>query len=195
MPKNDKWIVYQKYSEILDGIFTYQDQQVELREMCLKIMLGTFGLVGGLLFIKVDVSSQALLILSAIFPFLSLFIVSVNLVVDLIYKERLKLAFVSEALRLEAQYHWLPKFHISLINKNNRNNIAASGQIIYYLGSAGLLMLMSAIALSIDPIFSSILSKFIIFLTYLCLYIVYQFFMSKLVKKTKVILEILENGQ
>ncbi len=193
MAKENRLLIYEKYSEILDAVFTYQDQQVDLREMCLKIMLGTFALVGGLLFIKVDISSQALLIMSASFPILSLIIVTVNLVMDLVYKERLKLAFISEALRLEKTYSWLPKFHISLMAQNTKSHLAASGQIIYYLGSSALLMLMSAISLSIDPIFSSILSRVIILFMYLFLYILYQLLMSRLVKKTELVLEMFKD--
>lgn len=191
MAKENKLVIYQKYSELLDGIFVYQNQQIDLREMCLQILIGTFILVIGLLFIKVDISGQAILTMSALFPFLALIIITVNLVIDLVYKERLKLAFISEALRLEKTYSWLPKFHISLVEDHKEFNSAANGQIIYYLGSSALMLLMSAISLSINPIFSYFWQKILILLVYFCVYLLYHWFMSKIVKKTETILGML----
>lgn len=193
MAQENKLLVYERYSEILDGIFVYQDQQEELREMCLKILLGTFALVGGLLFAKVEISSQSLLIMNALFPFLSLIIISVNLIMDLVYKERLRLAFISEALRLEKAHTWLPQFHIPLKGERKKSRLAADGQIIYYLGSAALLMLISAISISMSQIFTSILSRVSVFVIYILLYIIYQFAMSRIVKKTEYFLEAFNN--
>ncbi len=189
MARQNKLLIYEKYSEILDGIFIYQNQQVEIREMCLRIMLGTFALVGGLLFVKVDLSSQIILIMNSAFPILSLIIVTVSLTIDLVYKERLKLAFASEALRLESDHSWLPKFHYSLLSGKRQEKLAASGQIVYYFGCSGLLLLLSAISLALDPLFSSLISKIFIFLAYTFFYFLYSLVMSKIVKRTEDILE------
>lgn len=192
MNKENKLEIYEKYSEILDGIFYYQDQQIDLRTMCSKIMLGTFALVGGLLFAKIEISSSQLLILNVIFPFLSLIVVTAQLFTDLIYKERLKIAFVSEAVRLEKTYNWLPKFHLYLM-KNNKTKLAADGQIIFYFGNVALLLLLSSISALLLPEFKSIFSKCAIILIYLIAYISYHTVFSKLVKKTKQILSMIEN--
>lgn len=193
MTEENKFLVFEQYAEILDTIFNYQEQQVELRSVCSKIMIGTFALVGGLLFAKVDITDRQLFMLSAVFPFLSLMIVTISLVNDLFYKERLKLAFFSEALRLEREYNWLPQFHLYLL-ESSKKRLAANGQIVFYFGNVALLFLISGLSLTYIPFFHSLTNGLETFIIYLTLYIAYTITFSKIIKKTNIILEMLENG-
>jgi len=49
--------IFYEYTQLINGIFRYQDQQIELRILNLKILLGTFAIIGILAFSNLGLSN------------------------------------------------------------------------------------------------------------------------------------------
>ena len=53
----DKKTICEEYSQLLKGVFHYQDQQIEIKITCLQTILGTFAFIGILAFASIGLTN------------------------------------------------------------------------------------------------------------------------------------------
>lgn len=190
----DDLLVFDEYCQLIDGIQYFHDEQTELRFLTSKILLGTFTIVGAIFFTQIQVAHVQNLIIAAVIPILSIGVITVNLAQDLIVKERLRLACLSEALKLEKKNEWLPPFHRLMIHHQSKKyHGSGHKKLAYYLGCILILSILSAVALAFTPIFSNWISIASIFLSYTIFVIFYIIIAHKLVRKGHDILKELDD--
>lgn len=191
----DQHSVFHRYIQLIDGIFRYQDQQIEIRIVNLKLLLGAFAILGILAFSHMELTNFWMILIDATFPLFVLFAITVGLFHDLFYKERLKLGFFSEAIKLEKEHLWLPKFHENFITEKNIHVIPGTQQIIFYFGCGAILMILSAFSLTFLPQFSSFIAKIGIFIFFSFLFLIYALVIYKILAKSKMLLKKLNNKE
>ena len=182
----DRKQIFEDYSGLISGIFHYQNQQIEIKIIGLKIILGTFAIIGLLFFANINLSNIWLIIFCSIIPFFSLIFITGCFFQDLIYKEKLKLSFFLEAQKLEKENKWLFDFHNCLLVEENSNFLhSIPKQIVFYLGNGGVLIVISMFLFCfLIKEINMILISIIIGASFL-FYIFYAFFLSYHVYKTK----------
>lgn len=191
---NHKKTICAEYGELLQGIFNSQNQQIEIKINCIKILLGTFAFIGILGFASIGLSSLCFIFICSLLPIISLIIITANFFHDLVYKERLKLGFFSSALKLEQKYLWLPEFHKSLLGEYKTQISPIRNQILFYLGCGIILFILSAIFMFFLSNFSHFYVNLSILIFFSILFISYYKFLFFYMKKTK-ILFLNENGE
>lgn len=70
-----KKIICNEYTKLISGVFHYQEQQIEVKIICLKVILGTFAIIGLLSFADITLSNSWFLIICSFLPMLSLFFI------------------------------------------------------------------------------------------------------------------------
>ena len=181
----DKKIVYDEYSQLLSGIFHYQDHQIEIKISCIKILLGTFATIGLIAFANIDLSNLWFLVICTILPLLSLFFITINFFQDLVYKERLKLGFFKEAVKLEKENTWLPEFHKSLLGEANVHVLSVKKQISFYISCGAILFLISTFFAFLLPGFYNLYINTLFAAAFIILFFFYSVFIYIHAKKTK----------
>ena len=178
-------IIYENYEELVSGVFHYQNQQNDIRVFCVKIIVGTMGLIGLLGLSNLGLSRLNFSVIAAIIPILALFAVNSSILNDLFYKEQLKMCFFFEALRLEQEHAWIPEFHNCLLIEESTKEHYAPGkrQVYFYERCIAMLMWMSATAIWRIPVFCTPLGFTVIYSSFLLLFIMYVFIINYYLKK------------
>lgn len=140
-----KLITYGEYCKLIDGIKYFHEEQTEIRFETSKILLGTFAVLGIVFFSGAAIPIFQPALLGIAIPVVASVLVSINMILDLIIRERLRLACFSEALIMEKDYNWLPQFHIRM---ESDGEIHGSGhkKFKFYLGCIAILSFVSAIS-------------------------------------------------
>ena len=189
----DKYCIYDDYSELLDGVFYYQDQQIEIKISVIKILIATIAMSGALSFYNIGLSNYLLTLTSSVLPLISLSIISICLFHDLVYKEELKIGFFSEASKYEKKYSWIPSYHKCLVTETKVHSIRGTTQIFLYFGCAGVLLLISSLTLFVH--FSTLIPKIIIFCLFSIFFVLYILGINKALKHPLESLKKLENAE
>ncbi|NGX47318.1 MAG: hypothetical protein K1000chlam3_00691 [Chlamydiae bacterium] len=153
------YTIYNEYSSSVNGIFYYQDQQIELRTICIKILLGTFAILGVLFYHNIFMDDSIYLYIFSITPVLSLLIVLNLLFQDLVYREGLKIGFFSEAINLEKNHPWIPAFHRCLVSEGDIHQKPGAKQAFFYFISIVILLILSIVGVSFLPVFNTLWSQ------------------------------------
>lgn len=185
MEHMNKTFVYEEYDQLINGMFHYQEQQIELRVICLKFMVACFAIIGLLAFSNIGLSNFWFIIISGIIPILFLFIITINFFHDLIYKERLKLGFFFEAIKLEKSNGWLPEFHKTLVGESYLRNSHNVKQASFYLVCLGILLLLSGFSFFFLPTFSNIYGRALIIVLVVVFFFIFCRIFSSQMNKTK----------
>ena len=178
----DYEVIFADYCQVIDGIFHYQNQQIELKIIILKIMLGTFAIIGVLAFSNIGLTNYWFLLICSVLPLLSLIIITVGVFHDLIYKEQLKLGFFYEAIKLEKEHFWLPEFHKSLVIET-KGTINGKKSISFYFWCACILICLSATSLFLMPNFSTLLCRLNIIIIFTSFCAIYSYIINCCVKR------------
>ncbi|OGN65556.1 MAG: hypothetical protein A2888_01850 [Chlamydiae bacterium RIFCSPLOWO2_01_FULL_28_7] len=177
--------VYNEYTQNIKGVVNYQEQQIEIKIITLKIVLGTFAIIGLLALSNINLTNFWIFINSAIIPFLALLAITVNFFNDFVFRERLKLSFFNEALKLEKDFEWLPEFHISLIGKKSKSTQKVIKQITFYLLCSCILFIIVISALIFLPTIKTNLVRILIGILGFSIYLIYSTLLIFSAKKTK----------
>lgn len=188
-------LVYGEYSKLINEIKYIHLEQTEHRFETSKILLGTFAIIGALLFTKIQFGHLQALVIAALFPFLGVFLIFTQLGLDLAIKERLRLSCFFEAFNMERKYKWLPKFHTLMIDQED-GHYHGSGhkKINYYLGCIGILLSLSLINFIL---FFQTKSVFIIAgmaVATACIYLIIRYLLIKIVGTSTDIMRQMKSG-
>ena len=82
----DRYVIFEDYSEMCSGVFYYQDQQIGIRATAIKVLLGVMAISGSFSYLNVGVFSYTLMLISVLLPMVAVFIVTILLFNDLVYK-------------------------------------------------------------------------------------------------------------
>ena len=148
--------MYAEFSKIIDLIKYFENKQDVYRYRTSQYMLGAFAIVGALYFTKIGVAHSVPLIATIIVPWLAVVLIFTLLRLDLVQYEQLRLSALSEAIRLETEHSWLPPFHRRLIDEDTgAHHGSGHKKVNFYLGVSLILMLTSALSLSLLPMAST----------------------------------------
>lgn len=170
----DNYTTYNEYSSCVNGVFYYQNQQIDLRTIGIKILLGTFAFLGYLYFYNIGLDKLSINILSSLLPLLSFFWMIIIMKNDLIYREGLKIGFFDAAIDFEKKHRWIPSFHSCLISETASNHNPGMRQGMFYFISLIILLGLSLLGITqiTTPSFSFIKPSlisivFILFIIYI----------------------------
>lgn len=187
----DRALILQDYSKLVDGIQFFHDEQTEHRFMSSKILLGTFAIIGVLFYTKIQVSHLPVLLLSATIPLLTIVLITINFALDLIVKERLRLSCFLEAVKYERKYSWIPPFHLLMIDSSTKKYYRAGFKKgSFYIGCSSILMVLSSISIAMMPQFSSFIYRGLLTIGLILSLFFYRKFINKASSHTDIIKEI-----
>ncbi|MCB1115808.1 MAG: hypothetical protein KDK71_04990 [Chlamydiia bacterium] len=167
-------LTYGKYYQLIEGIKYFQTEQTIIRFEVSRILLGTFVIIGALYFAGVHLSHFHPMRISIIVPILAIILIHTRMIEDLIIKERLRISSFAQAIKLEQEHDWLPKYNTNMFHHGVKEHHGSGHRKVkYYLGCIGILMLISATSFCLSDLTKNyyILSLFI--LLYVGIYTLY----------------------
>ncbi len=179
----DRYVIFEDYSEMCSGIFYYQDQQIGIRATAIKVLLGVMAISGSFSYLNVGVFSYTLMLISVLLPMVAVFIVTILLFNDLVYKEGLKMGFLSEAKRYEKENTWITPYHECLITETELHNTRRTTHISLYFGCTSVLIFLSAFSLCIQ--FQNDLFRLGIICVFFLIYFLYKTIINKYLNHPK----------
>ena len=183
----ERYVIFEDYSEMCSGIFYYQDQQIGIRATAIKVLLGVMAISGSFSYLNLGVFNYTLMFISALLPMVALFVVTILLFNDLVYKEGLKMGFLSEAKRYEKENNWITPYHECLITETEIHNTRGTAHVSLYFGCASVLIFLSAFSLCMQ--FQNDLFRLGIMCVFFLIYFLYKTIINKYLKHPKESLE------
>lgn len=178
MEKNQKLLTYGKYYQLIEGIKYFQSEQTVIRFEVSRILLGTFAIIGALYFAGLHLNHFYPMRISIGVPWLAMLLIHTRMIEDLIIKERLRIASLSMALKLEEEYDWLPKYNTKMFHEGKKEHHGSGHRKVkYYLGCTAILMFISTFSL----IFSNIIKNYLFLIIILSFLAIFYFFYYKCV--------------
>lgn len=181
---NKRDLIFDNYQQMVNGVVHYQSQQNEIRILCLKIILGTMGIIGLLGLSNLGLPRSWFSLIGSILPLLSLFAITSSLLNDLFYREQMKMGFFFEARKLEVQHSWIPLFHHCLLIEESDRKYYSPGkvQLGFYKRCVAVLLILSGSAVLRYPLFSEFYWKVIIVIFFFLLFFGYFFVVDYFIK-------------
>lgn len=161
-------LIFENYQQLVNGVVHYQSQQNEIRILCIKLILGTMGIVGLLGIANLGLSRYWFSLIASVLPLLTLVAITSNMLNDLFYREQMKMGFFLEAKKLEEKYFWIPRFHHCLLIEESDRKYYSPGkvQIGFYKRCVLVLFILSSGAFIRFPLFTALYVKIIIALVF-----------------------------
>jgi hypothetical protein len=192
LEKPNRLEIYASYCEQIDGIKYIDNEQTSDRIVTSQIMLGTFAIMGIALFSHIHIGHIAPLLLAILIPLVSTIWITTKFIADLGVKERLRLAFFSEAKRLEEKHDWLPRFHCKIVADDIYYRIGSSHKrSSYYFAIVGCLLASSVAQVFIYSPFNKLWHWINLIVMSAC-YLLYFWILSKIALSSNLILEQME---
>jgi hypothetical protein len=177
MPQVANLVIYGVYARLIDDIKHYDTVQATYRTMTSSLLLASFAAIGFLYSLKPHTLPMNLAFWIICIGIISLAATTTMAVLDLIYQERLMIANVIEALKLESQYHWLPKIHHQLLTLKT-HPASPNRKSLFYIGCGASLILIMGHSIGSAMHYSTVAVIFISILTLLAI-IIYSVWLYK----------------
>lgn len=145
--QENKLLIYGMYTKLIESIKHYDGIQNTYRSLSSTLLLAAF--VGiGFLFSSQGNASPIQTLLAVIFICLIVIgALTVFCLLDLVFQERLLIANLYEALKLEKQHQWLPQVHHYMLYKDSHFSDPCK-KAIFYIGCSSCLFILIGFFLS-----------------------------------------------
>jgi len=180
--QDDRFLIYGVYSNIIEDIKHYDVIQTSLRMLTSTLLLAIYAAIGFLF----SLSSSTLHfdnILGAIFiSLLGVGLITVICILDLVFQERLLIANLAEALKLEEGHEWLPKIHQRMLHGGSYY-AAPNRKVLFYIGCGSSLLLVSGLALCYFIEFENLVLTIATMVSTMFLILIYAYALLKITGK------------
>ncbi len=191
--KEKNMIVYGVYVKLIDAIKHYSSIQLLIRSIVSTLFLGSFASIGYVYSIDTKVlpfrNEAGVLVLA----FLALGVITALSVLDIIVQERMVIANMAEALKLEKTHSWIPKLFDQMLEKHTKYSFTRRLSY-FYMGAGSSLIVSAGIAAESWTSFHGLVWHAICWAVAVALVSVYIYLFYKLSKKSELLVIKLTQG-
>lgn len=139
--KESRLCIYGIYTKLIEAIKHYDGIQATLRSLSSTLLLATFVGIGFLFSSQGSDSPIRTLLAVILICTLSIGALTILCFLDLVFQERLSIANLYEALKLEEKHQWLPQIHHYMLDKEAHYS-DPSRKAVFYIGCCSCLFVL-----------------------------------------------------